>query len=68
MTGTQFITNNKGEKQSVVLPLKAYEKMLADLEELEDIRQYDAVKSRNEPRIALEDYLLQRKKRKHARL
>ncbi len=32
MIGTQFIANSRGEKQSVMLPLKAYEKMLAGLE------------------------------------
>lgn len=62
----QFITDSKGRKISVVLPLSDYKKMQEELDELEDIRLYDEVKARKEPRIAFHEYLLQRKKRKHA--
>ena len=62
----QFITDNKGRKISVVLPLSDYKKMQEELEELEDIRVYDEVKARKEERISFNDYLDQRKRRKHA--
>ena len=62
----QFITDNKGRKISVVLPLSDYKKMQEELEELEDIRVYDEVKARKEERISFNDYLVQRKRRKHA--
>lgn len=59
----QFITDQKGKKLSVILPMRTYTAMLEELEELEDIRLYDAVKAKNEKSIPLEDYLKTRKKR-----
>jgi hypothetical protein len=62
----QYITDNNGKKLSVVLPLKDYKRMLEELEELEDVRMYDEVKSKKEESIPFEQYLKQRKKNKHA--
>ena len=45
MNFTQYITNTKGKKLSVVLSIKDYKKMLNDLEELEDIRLFDDAKT-----------------------
>ena len=58
----QFITDNKGRKISVVLPLSDYKKMQQELEELDDIRVYDEVKARKEERISFTDYLNVKKK------
>jgi len=41
---TQFVTDDSGNKLAIILPIKEYEKMVADLEELEDIRLYDEAK------------------------
>ena len=41
---TQFITDNTGHKLAVILPIKEYNKMIEDLESLEDIRLYDKAK------------------------
>lgn len=41
---TQFITDDHGKKLAVIFPIKEYNKVVADLEELEDIRLYDAAK------------------------
>ncbi len=41
---TQFVTDNNGNKLAVILPLKEYNKMLEELEDLEDIRLYDEAK------------------------
>lgn len=41
---TQFVTDDHGNKLAVILPIKEYNKMVDDLEELEDIRSYDAAK------------------------
>lgn len=60
----QFIIDEKGEKSAVVIPMKVYLEMLEQIEELEDVRLYDAVKSRDETSISLEAYRLQRQKRK----
>lgn len=61
---TQFVINEKGEKSAVIVPMKTYLEMLEKLEELEDVRMYDAVKSRNEPTISLEEYRQKRKAKK----
>lgn len=34
----QYLTNAKGKKKAIVLPIKMYEKLLDKLDELEDIR------------------------------
>ena len=41
---TQFIIDDYGKKLAVILPIREYNKMVDDLEELEDIRLYDAAK------------------------
>jgi hypothetical protein len=41
---TQFVTDDHGNKLAVILPIKEYNKMLDELEELEDIKLYDAAK------------------------
>jgi hypothetical protein len=43
---TQFITDTTGKTLSVILPIKDYQKMIDDLEELEDIKAYDRAKAR----------------------
>lgn len=40
----QYITDDKGRKKAVILPIKEYQKMIDELEELEDIRLYDEAK------------------------
>jgi len=56
----QFLTDEKGKRTSVVLPLKQFEEILDELEELEDIRTYDAAKARREEFIPFDDYLKKR--------
>ncbi len=58
----QFITDNAGKKISVVLPIKDFEAILEELEELEDIRLYDkAKKGDTGKRILFSDYVKKRK-------
>ena len=45
MNTPQYITDNKGNKLSVILPMKEYKKIMEELEELEDIRLYDEAKN-----------------------
>ena len=52
---TQFVTDNHGKKQAVLLPIKEYKRMLDELDELEDIRLYDEVKAHKEPSIPIEE-------------
>lgn len=51
----QFITDQKGKKISVVLPIKDYEAILEELEEIEDIKLYDEAKKSNDPSIPIDD-------------
>jgi hypothetical protein len=58
----QFITDEKGKIISVVLPVKHYEALLEELEELEDIQLYDeAKKEDNGERVLFSEYLKNRK-------
>lgn len=41
----QFIEDNKGHRIAVLLPIDQYNKMLEQLEEIDDIRAYDAAKA-----------------------
>lgn len=60
MKGTQYIVDEKGKRVSVLVPVREYEKLVESREELYDIRQYDAVKAKNEPTTKLQDYLKKR--------
>lgn len=51
----QFITDNTGKKISVVLPLKDFNAIMEELEELEDIKLFDEAKKANEPSIPIDD-------------
>ena len=59
----QYITDKKGKKLSVVISMTEYKKIIEELEQLEDIRLYDAVKSKKEKPIPFTQYLESRKKK-----
>lgn len=61
-----YITTLKGKKISVILSMSDYKKLIDAKEELEDIRLYDAVKSKHESRESLDHYLKKRKQSKNA--
>lgn len=47
---TQYITDATGKKVSVILSVRDYEKILEELEELEEIKAYDRAKTlKSEP-------------------
>lgn len=54
MNTPQYITDNKGNKLSVILPVKDYQKMVEELEELEDIRLYDEAMTSKEPSLPID--------------
>jgi len=66
MLSTTFITDSNGKKISAVLPIKQYQHLLEELEELDDIRAYDKAKARKEKPIPLRDAIQQRRKRQKA--
>lgn len=51
----QYITDNTGKKISVVLPMKDFEALMEELEELEDIKLYDEAKKSNEPALPIDE-------------
>ena len=61
----QYVTDSKGKKKSVILTIKDYENMLAELQELdelEDVKLFDKAKNEDDgKRIHLSDYLKKRK-------
>ncbi len=57
MSNVQFITDAEGQKTGVVLSIKQYQKMLEDLEELEDIKAYDKAKRKAGKSQNFEEFL-----------
>ncbi len=54
--GTQFLTDEKGNKTAVLLPIKKYNKMIEQLEDLHDVKLYDEAKSDDDGfRISIDD-------------
>ena len=51
----QFITDDEGKNIAVLLPIMAYNKLMDELEELEDIKRYDKAKADNEPSIPIDE-------------
>ena len=54
---TQFLTNEKGERIAVVISVEEYEKLLEELEDLEDVRAIEEAKASGETAIPLEQAL-----------
>jgi hypothetical protein len=46
MSNPQFVINDEGQRTAVLLDLETYAEMLEAVEELDDIRAYDAAKER----------------------
>ena len=51
----RYITDSKGKKISVVLPIEDFNAIMEELEELEDIKLYDEAKRSNEPSVPIDD-------------
>jgi len=41
----QYISDQKGKKKAVIVPIKDFKKMLEDLDELEAIKEYEEAKA-----------------------
>ena len=55
---TQFLVNEKGEKVAVVIGIREYEKLLEELEELEDIRAFDEAEASGETPVPFEEAIV----------
>lgn len=51
----QYITDDSGNKLSVILSIDEFHELIAALEELEDIRLYDQVNDADEPSIPIDE-------------
>ena len=51
----QYITDNSGNKLSVVLALQEFKTIMNELEELDDIRLYDAAHADDEPAVPADE-------------
>jgi transcriptional regulator of met regulon len=49
-----YVTDKKGKKIAVQLPIKIYEKLLADSEELDEIKEYRKAKKHKSEAISFE--------------
>ena len=52
---TQYVTDNNGNKLAIILPIKEYNKMVDDLEELEDIKLYDKAKKDKDESLPIDE-------------
>ena len=60
----QYIIDKEGNKISVVLPIKEFESLLEELDEMEDVQLYDAaLKNDSGERILFSDYVKSRTKK-----
>lgn len=53
-TKSRYITNDKGKRVGVILDMGEYQRIKAELEELADIRAYDAAKAEADEVIPFE--------------
>jgi hypothetical protein len=51
----KYLTDREGQKIGVVLSIEDYKEVLADLEELESIRAYDAAKASGDAAIPFQE-------------
>ena len=60
----QYVVSGKGRKVGVLLPVAEYRKLLADLEELEAIRAFDAAKASHSKPIPFQQAKAELRRRK----
>jgi hypothetical protein len=58
----KYVTDRRGQKIGVVLSIEDYKKILADIEELESIRAYDAAKASGDVAIPLQEAMQELKR------
>jgi PHD/YefM family antitoxin component YafN of YafNO toxin-antitoxin module len=51
----EFVVNDKAEKKAVLLPFSEWQRLMEDVEELEDIRAYDKAKAKHEGSVPFEE-------------
>jgi PHD/YefM family antitoxin component YafN of YafNO toxin-antitoxin module len=51
----QYVVNERGEKVAVVISIEEYEKILEELEDLEDVRAYDEAMALGETPVPFDE-------------
>jgi hypothetical protein len=51
----QFITDKKGKKLSVVFSMKEYNRLLEEMEDIEDVKLYDEAVSRKNEFVTIDE-------------
>lgn len=60
----QFINDSDGKKAMVILPVKEFETIMEELEDIEDVRLFDEAKKNDTgERILFSDYLKNRRQK-----
>ena len=60
----QYIKDSNGNKSLVVLPAKEFDKLMEELDDIEDVRLYDEAKKNDTgERILFSEYLKNRKQK-----
>ncbi len=54
MIHPQYVVDENQQRKAVVLPLDEWERILGELEELDDIRAYDAARSGSQESVPFE--------------
>jgi PHD/YefM family antitoxin component YafN of YafNO toxin-antitoxin module len=57
----QYITNEDGERVSVIIPVSEYEQIIQELENIEDVRLFDEAKKSKEPSMPFDEYVKMRR-------
>jgi hypothetical protein len=60
----EIVIDHLRKPKAVLLPFTEWTRMMADMEELEDIRAYDRAKSRHDKAIPLEQAVRELRKKK----
>jgi hypothetical protein len=55
IASARFIVDSAGQRQGVILSLGDYERMLAVIEEYDDIRAYDSAKAAGDEAVPFEE-------------
>ena len=57
----QYIKDANGKRSLVVIPISEFDKIMEELESIEDVKLYDQAKKKNARKgILLDDYIYQR--------
>lgn len=61
----QYLTDREGNRVKVVLDMEQFQQILEELEELDDIRAYDAAKASRDEAIPFEQAIAKIRRQRH---